>query len=235
MFEKADLQRQSTPARPAATLIVTREGEAGLETLLLRRNPSLKVMAGAWVFPGGKVDGEDEGTDALSRARAAAVRELAEETGLAVGDLPLLHFSRWLTPEVVQHRFDTYFFLAPQSPDAEVRVDGSEIVEHRWVRPAQAVAEQAAGSLKIPPPTLVSLTDLVEHDSIAGLVAAVEKRTPPYFFPRITERGEDHVFLYPGDSGYEASDPAADGCQHRTTMRKGLFSYRRDFNWPDRP
>ncbi|MCH1492599.1 MAG: NUDIX hydrolase [Luminiphilus sp.] len=235
MFEKADLQRESTPARPAATLIVTREGEAGLETLLLRRNPSLKVMAGAWVFPGGKVDGEDEGADALSRARAAAVRELAEETGLAVGDLPLLHFSRWLTPEVVQHRFDTYFFLSPQSPDAEVRVDGSEIVEHRWVRPAQAVAEQAAGSLKIPPPTLVSLTDLVEHDSIAGLVAAVEKRTPPYFFPRITEMGEDHVFLYPGDSGYEASDPAADGCQHRTTMCKGLFSYRRDFNWPDRP
>lgn len=234
VFEKADLKRQTTPARAAATLIVTRESAAGLETLLLRRNPSLKVMAGAWVFPGGKVDADDEGADAQSRARAAAIRELAEETGLSAGDAPLLHFSRWLTPEVVQHRFDTFFFLAPQSPSAEVRVDGSEIVEHRWVRPADAVAEQAAGLLKIPPPTLVSLTDLVEHHSIDGLIRAVEQREPPYFFPRITELGEDHIFLYPGDSGYDAADPGADSCQHRTTMRGGLFTYRRDFNWPDR-
>ena len=47
------------PARAAATLIVVREASAGLEVLLLRRNPDLKVMAGAWVFPGGKVDADD--------------------------------------------------------------------------------------------------------------------------------------------------------------------------------
>ena len=234
MFEKVDLETATTPARAAATLIVVREASAGLEVLLLRRNPDLKVMAGAWVFPGGKVDADDAGSDALSRARSAAIRELAEETGLSAQSDSLLHFSRWLTPEVVRHRFDTYFFLAPQSPAAAVQVDGGEIVEHRWVRPEDAVAEQAAGALKIPPPTLVSLTDLVGHDSVAGLVAAVEKRSPPYFFPRITELGDDHVFLYPGDSGYEASDPAQVACQHRTTMRDGRFSYRRDFSWPDR-
>ena len=234
MFEKVDLETATTPARAAATLIVVRETASGLEVLLLRRNPNLKVMAGAWVFPGGKVDADDAGTDALSRAQAAAVRELAEETGLSAQQDALMHFSRWLTPEVVRHRFDTYFFLAPQSPDVEVQVDGGEIVDHRWVRPDEAVAEQAAGALKIPPPTLVSLTDLVGHDSLAGLVAAVGKRSPPYFFPRITEQGDDHVFLYPGDSGYEASDPTQQGRQHRTTMRDGRFSYRRDFSWPDR-
>ena len=69
MFEKVDLERQSTPARSAATLIVTRDGTEGLEVLLLRRNPALKVMAGAWVFPGGKVDADDAGEDALSQDR----------------------------------------------------------------------------------------------------------------------------------------------------------------------
>ena len=46
MFEKVDLENTATPARSAATLIVTRDGATGLEVLLLRRNPALKVMAG---------------------------------------------------------------------------------------------------------------------------------------------------------------------------------------------
>jgi len=74
VFEKADLEMATTPARAAATLIVVREASPGLEVLLLRRNPNLKVMAGAWVFPGGKVDADDAGTGALSRARSAAIR-----------------------------------------------------------------------------------------------------------------------------------------------------------------
>ncbi len=234
MFEKVDLENKTTPARSAATLIVTRDGDAGLEVLLLRRNPALKVMAGAWVFPGGKVDEADRGDDALSRANSAAIRELHEETGLEVGSEPILHFSRWLTPEVVKHRFDTYFFLAPQSGMASVVVDGSEIVEHRWVKPDIAIAEQAAGALKVPPPTLVSLTDLAEYDCLADLVQAVERRQPPYFFPRILEQGDDHVFLYPGDSGYETFDASDSSIRHRTTMHQGVFSYRRDFPWPDR-
>jgi 8-oxo-dGTP pyrophosphatase MutT (NUDIX family) len=233
MFEKADLENKATPARSAATLIVTRDGADGLEVLLLRRNPALKVMAGAWVFPGGKVDEADAGEDALARANSAARRELHEETGLEVGSEPIIHFSRWLTPEVVKHRFDTYFFLAPQSGNTSVVVDGSEIVEYRWVKPDIAIAEQAAGTLKVPPPTLVSLTDVAEYKSLADLVKAVKRRQPPYFFPRILEQGEDHVFLYPGDSGYEASDVSLTTVRHRTTMHQGVFSYRRDFPWPD--
>ena len=234
MFEKVDLENTATPARSAATLIVTRDGATGLEVLLLRRNPALKVMAGAWVFPGGKVDADDHGDDALSRANSAAIRELHEETGLEVGSEPIVHFSRWLTPEVVKHRFDTYFFLAPQSGNASVVVDGSEIVEYRWVKPNDAVVEQAAGKLKLPPPTLVSLIDVAEHEGLADLVKAVMRRQPPYFFPRIVEHGEDHVFLYPGDSGYETSDVGHVATRHRTTMHQGVFSYRRDFAWPDR-
>ena len=234
MFEKVDLKNTATSARAAATLIVTRDGVDGLEVLLLRRNPSLKVMAGAWVFPGGKVDAGDAGRDALSQANSAAIRELHEETGLEVGPEPILHFSRWLTPEVVKHRFDTYFFLAPQSGNASVVVDGSEIVEYRWVKPDVAIAEQGAGALKVPPPTLVSLTDIAEYHSLAELVQAVRRRQPPYFFPRIVEHGDDHVFLYPGDSGYDAADVNQSETCHRTTMHQGVFSYQRDFSWPDR-
>lgn len=235
MFQKADLEAQPSPAKSAATVIVLRDGLEGLEALLLRRNPELKVMAGAWVFPGGKVEATDPGEDSLECARAGALRELSEETGLCPALEGLIHFSRWLTPEVVKHRFDTYFFVAVHPKDKAVTVDGSEIVDHRWVRPGDAVAEQAAGDLKLPPPTLVSLSDLAEHSSVEGVLATVRDREPPYFFPRIVEHGDDHVFLYPGDAGYEVGDVALDSPCHRTVMHEGRFTYHRNFSWPPRP
>ena len=97
-------------AWPAATVVLTREGVAGPEVLLLRRNRATGFVPGAWVFPGGRVDaadGEDalaDCWDGLTREGAAgrlglapdaqppaiayygaAVREAVEETGLLPG------------------------------------------------------------------------------------------------------------------------------------------------------
>ncbi len=51
--------------RPSATLVLLRRSPAGsprsgkLEVLLLKRSPRSGFIPGAWVFPGGTVDGED--------------------------------------------------------------------------------------------------------------------------------------------------------------------------------
>ena len=47
-----------TPAMPAATVVVLRDGADGPETLMLRKNSKI-AFGGMWVFPGGKVDAED--------------------------------------------------------------------------------------------------------------------------------------------------------------------------------
>src|SRR5436853_1536430 len=101
---------ETTP-RPAATVIVLRGGGDGLEVLLVQRNPQARFMGGAWVFPGGAVDArEGQGDNAL---RAAALRELQEEAGIELDDeASLIPFSRWITPEQVKIRFDTWFYLA---------------------------------------------------------------------------------------------------------------------------
>ena len=89
------------PARPAATLVVVRDGAAGIEVLLSRRTQSNDQFSGAWVFPGGIVDAGDRAAhthcvgldDAAASARlglesggldyyVAAVRECFEESGL---------------------------------------------------------------------------------------------------------------------------------------------------------
>lgn len=52
------------PIRPAATVIVLRDTVAGPEVFLVRRHQAVAFMAGAHVFPGGRVDDGDHSADA---------------------------------------------------------------------------------------------------------------------------------------------------------------------------
>ncbi|MEE4203786.1 MAG: NUDIX hydrolase [Halieaceae bacterium] len=226
-----DFTASDTEALPSATVIVLRDGREGLEVLLLQRNPELRTMGGAWVFPGGKVDPDDPGSTPAERARHAAVRELAEEAALTVRHDDLEDFSHWLTPVVVKARFATWFYVTRIEADTPVTVDGSEIVAHQWIRPFDAIDAQDRGELTVPPPTLVSLLDLSEHETAASALAMAAKRHPPYFFPTIVRGDEEMVFLYPGDAGYEDADPALPGPRHRTVSRDGRFQYFRDIEW----
>src|SRR5262249_11865427 len=152
-------QGEVTVPRPAATVILLRGGANGLEVLLVQRNPASRFMGGAWVFPGGAVDRhEGEGQDAL---RAAAVRELQEEAGIAIeGPHELVPFSRWITPAEVKIRFDTWFFLAHAPDGQEPRIDGSEIVDWRWYTPPAALEASRADELFLVFPTLKHLEQI---------------------------------------------------------------------------
>lgn len=49
--------------RPAATVVLVRDGDRGVEVFLLRRRASMAFAAGMSVFPGGGVDPRDTGDD----------------------------------------------------------------------------------------------------------------------------------------------------------------------------
>lgn len=59
--------------RPAATTLVVRDGEAGLEVLMVRRSPNASFMPGAYVFPGGAVDAADGAADVAALCDEPAV------------------------------------------------------------------------------------------------------------------------------------------------------------------
>ncbi len=86
-------QREIAPLRPAATVLLLRDGPDGLEVMMTRRSMRASFAPGAYVFPGGGIDAADAqdgpwlqtrpDQDARARTQAvAAIRESFEELGL---------------------------------------------------------------------------------------------------------------------------------------------------------
>ena len=174
-----------TQPRDAATIMLIDRAGAKPKVLLGRRHAGHKFMPGKFVFPGGRIEAQDRNMQAatelhpdtqtkllervaspsaeLARGFAlAAVREMAEETGLLLGqkqddapnapaedwsmfaeariypDLAQMHFiARAITPPKRPKRFDTRFFTADATLIAH-KIDGvvgenSELVELVWI------------------------------------------------------------------------------------------------------
>jgi 8-oxo-dGTP pyrophosphatase MutT (NUDIX family) len=190
-----------TTPRQAATVILLRGGDEGLELLLVQRNPLARFMGGVWVFPGGAVE-HAEGDDDRAH-RAAAVRELREEAGVELPSAEaLVKFSRWITPAAVRTRFDTHFFLAPLPPGQEPRVDGEECVALGWFTPAGALEAHRAGDIVLVFPTIKHLEQLSAFATAEEVLAHARGRTVEAVQPRVVVEGEVARVLLPGEPGY---------------------------------
>lgn len=210
------------PLRPAATIILLREGEAGPEVWLMERNRSIAFMASAWVFPGGRVDDGDAALPAITEPPAAlvdeiprafwtaAARELEEEAGVRMGgpegyDLACLRvWAHWLTPEVEPRRFDTWFFVARLPEGAEPVIDGGEAVDGRWYRPADAIALAMEGRLPVAPPTLRTLFEIEPYPTVDAILGA-ERRHPPVC-PRFVQADDTMYVVLPGDPEHPSTE-----------------------------
>ena len=213
-------RRSTTPPVPAATAVLLRDTADGLETLLLRRNPDLRVMGGVWVFPGGRVDAADRAAgdpnDGYAAARVAAVRETEEEAGLRIAPQSLVRFSHWTPPPDFEPQLATWFFLAPAPPGA-VRVDGSEIAEHVWLTPAEALRRHDdSGGTWFLPPTYVTVNDLQEFATVSEALAVGRRREPAFYETALATMPDgEEVALWEGDAGFETADPEVPGTRHR--------------------
>ncbi|MDB5730410.1 MAG: beta-lactamase domain protein [Variovorax sp.] len=85
--------REPAPLRAAATVLLVRDGDSGIEVLMTRRSATASFAPGAYVFPGGGIDAADAASHALAARRTtqsdlhltqaiAAIRESFEELGV---------------------------------------------------------------------------------------------------------------------------------------------------------
>jgi 8-oxo-dGTP pyrophosphatase MutT (NUDIX family) len=186
---------------PAATIVLARViPDDGFEVFLVKRHGRSGFMAGAHVFPGGKVDADDALPEQDPFA-ICAIRETFEECGVllarpesglplsthdpidavtarvaagepfafalhAVGLVPdveaLTPLAWWVTPEAEPRRYDTRFFFAvvPPLQRQSARADGVEVEDGVWLTPTQALQQAHEGTIRLAPPTLVTLEEL---------------------------------------------------------------------------
>lgn len=117
-------------------------------------------------------------------AGQAALGDLCRDAGLRLAVDRLAYLSHWLTPPGRAKRFDTRFFVAEAPHHQQAAADGVEITAHRWLRPADALAQREA--LKLMGPTQATLTAIARFDSAAAVVAwAAAQAEVPLIAPRI--------------------------------------------------
>lgn len=178
----------------AGTAVLLRPATGGIEVLLMRR-PDRGSFAGAWVFPGGKVERDDrrDAEDEQDGARRAAVRETREEVGLLIADPVVL--SLWQPPVQAPVRIRTWFFLA-RAPEAALDLSADEVVDALWISPEDALSRHAAGEWTLVPPTWMTLHGLCGVRSVdAALAAAGTARS---FTTSVQETPAGTVFEWDG-------------------------------------
>lgn len=227
--------RKNTPVAdpnvtPAATVILLRDTPVGLETLMLHKS-SNQAFAGMWVFPGGRVDADDDDPDQpgdeRAAARRAAAREAFEETGLVVDPSAFVALSHWTPPAAAPRRYATWFFVA-DAPTGDVAVDMGEIVDSAWVGPIDMIQRRDAGEVELAPPTWVTLNLLARHQRAADVLAWASAREPDIHVTTIANVDGVLMALWRGDAGYDDGDATRPGPRHRLVMDADTWRYERD-------
>ena len=262
--------------RPAATVILIRPAvSTGIELFMMRRAKGQSFMAGAFVFPGGRLDASDHDPDLAAYARDltaeqaraalreegldptsalslyfAAVRETFEEAGVllaqrrdgAMVDLAtpdsaerfddyrrrihdremtlrdlaetedlvfcldrLVPYAHWITPPIESKRYDTRFFLVQAPVNQAARHDDVELTSSRWLSPADALTEQRQGRIMLMPPTLRTLQELKDMDTVEAAFSVARTQRLDTMLPQVHSVGKLLCLLLPHDPEYSTA------------------------------
>jgi 8-oxo-dGTP pyrophosphatase MutT (NUDIX family) len=119
------------PATPsaAATLVLLRDRPTGgVECLLMRRHLKSKFAAGDFVFPGGKIEADDNPDDAAAWCRGLDVADAARRLQLEAAPRTALGF--WIG--AIRETFEEAgLLLAVDAGGREVTVDAPRLAEYR--------------------------------------------------------------------------------------------------------
>lgn len=210
-------------AVPAATVVLGRDTGDGLEVLMLRRTRDASFAAGAWVFPGGRVDPADavgHPVDSLEAARRAAVRETSEEAGIDLGATQLYPMAKWTPGMEAPKRFVTWMLFGRAPERVQVQVDGTEITEYRWLRPGDALSAHARREFLLLPPTWMTLHFLNDYSGCAAAIEGIGRTPVESYESRLGATEECTVVLWHGDAGYDNGDATAPGGRHRLVVAR---------------
>jgi 8-oxo-dGTP pyrophosphatase MutT (NUDIX family) len=125
--------------RPAATVVVLRDGPAGPEVFMVRRHEGTAFMGGAHVFPGGRVDAADrDADDTWCSGMAGAARQL---DGLPPADAVAYHVA------AARELFEEAGVLLARHPDGDY-VSLAGAADHERLKQDRTRVHDAATTLR---------------------------------------------------------------------------------------
>jgi len=175
--------------RPAATVMLVRDTDAGPEVYVQRRVATMAFAPSMVVFPGGRVDPGDHSLDVTTDGladlaahmgfgvaeaapfAAAAVREVEEECGVGVSVADLRGRGHWVTPAFEPRRYDTWILAAGMPAGQDARETSGESDGGGWARAEALLDAAASGSTRLMPPQVWALEALAGFADAASFLA----------------------------------------------------------------
>ena len=145
------------------------------------------------------------------RGDARSFAAMVEENDIRFNCSLIQEVAHFVTPLGPPRRFDARFFIARMPAGQEPEHDGGEVVDNRWVRPAEALERWEEGDFNMISPTVRMLDSLKTFDSVEQVMAIAAERRD-YQTIRIRNHDTEYRAVLPGDEGYESA---------RTDIEKG--------------
>lgn len=157
-------------------------------------------------------DGSPVALDAYDAGRRAWLREavryggpglaqVCEQWGVRLAVDRLAYCSHWLTPPGLPKRFDTRFFVAVLPPGQTAMHDGTEAVDHRWLRPADALHPERG--VKLVPVTRRMLASVAHFPNAqACFDHAMRLRDIAQIMPRVARGPRGQQSIMPDEPPY---------------------------------
>ncbi len=135
------------------------------------------------------------------------LQRLAVKKGWVIELSRLFRWSRWITPDQMRYRYDTWFFLARMPEDQVCLPDMKETVHHLWISPGDALRNNLSGKVPLSPPTLVTLHQMLPFARQRSLEDAAASRSWGIpMQPRLISEGGKKIILEPWDPDYHRSE-----------------------------
>ena len=149
-------------AIPAAAVAFVRDTERGIEVYLSRRPDHFRYYPGAFVFPGGRVDREDDDI------RATARREVKEEIGVDINTQRLVPLRNIHTSAHAGPVYHMLTFAYPVEAEFNTSLNADEVEEELWI-----TAREALARLDLPYQIKAAVYTIAGFASVAGLLEAL--------------------------------------------------------------
>lgn len=172
-------------------------------------SPSFRPSSESSVIPGCRV--KPGMTEPIPKANqendrpsgGRAFKHYAENKNLILAISKMACWSRWITPQSMPTRFDTYFFVAPVKRDQQCRPDNRETVDGIWLSPRNALTKNSEGSLPLSPPALVTLHQMLAFADLQEMITEARRRAlPAATTPRLWPLEEGGLLIQPWDPDY---------------------------------